>query len=838
MYLGIDLGTSNSAVVGYVDGKLRLFKTADGTDVLPSAIYLDKRGHRFVGKTAYDRLLSAPKNVAHGFKRSMGTKNPIHIAGETWTPVECSTEIIKTLVGQAMTEAGSQEIDGVVITTPAAFNQMQSEDTISAARLAGLDKVSLLQEPVAAALAAISNSKQKDGVFLVYDLGGGTFDLALVMSTAGVVNVVAHEGINMLGGRDFDRIIFDSVVRPWFFQNFNLPKNFQANEKYKHLADVSKHAVEKAKIQLSASDTASIFATEDELRATDESGEEIYISIDLSREQMTDLIRERIEDSIALCRKIISANGYKNEDISKIVPIGGPSKMPIIREMLESELAIPVESGLDPMTAVATGAAIFAESREWEGNRSTQKTTKRRETVTGDVNLSLDFKSRVSSESTKLRVKPTGTVPPGMELEVLDEEGSSSGRIPLNGPLNINVSVRKSGANRYMVNVFDQTGGKVESASREICITRSEASAASVPMTYNLAVKVQHGMVGYERNKLEILVKKGTALPAKGRRKFRSGKTLIGGEDDFIAVEFYDMADEVDSPEHNLHIGNFRLSSRDDLERGERINRGDEFIIDWTMSDSGTLRFSVELPALGRIIDATNHYHHDDGGINYDGKKGAEVAATMLSRVESDLEELESALGRDPDASGDIRKRIERQQAALSTSVDADTHRAVAEEARKLRQEIALLKMSPENQERVLEEEVRGAEISFDELREFAHPVDSERHDRLLVTARRAIREKNFDTARRTLGEMQAIRMKVLAETPDFLIEIFRVLAAERHLSVDESLHDQHVEAGVEAAKAGDIDQLRFVIGKMMGNRVSTGADAADIVELAHLLGT
>jgi len=837
VYLGIDLGTSNSAVVGHADGSLRLFKTADGTDVLPSVIYLDKRGHRFVGKTAYDRLLSAPKNVAHGFKRSMGTKNQISLADETWTPVECSAEIIKTLVGQAATEAGTQQIAGVVITTPAAFNQMQSEDTIAAARLAGLEKVGLLQEPVAAALAAISHSKQKDGVFLVYDLGGGTFDLALVMSTAGVVNVVAHEGINMLGGRDFDRILFDSAVLPWLFANFSLPANFQAEDRYRNLADVCKHAAEKAKIQLSASDTASIFASEDEVRVTDENGEEIYLSIDLSRGQLTDLIRDRIEDSIGLCRKIIAANGYKSEDISKIVPIGGPSKMPIIREMLETELAIPVDSGLDPMTAVATGAAIFAESREWDGDSSVQKSSKQRETVTGDVSLSLDFKSRVSSDSTKIRVKPTGEVPSGVELEVLDEEGSSSGRIALNGPLSVNVSVRKNGKNRFMVNVFDKIGSKIEGASREISITRSEASAASVPMTYNLAVKVQHGMVGYERNKLDNLVKKGTALPAQGRQTFRAGKTLVGGEDDFIAVEFYDMADEVDSPEHNLHIGNFRLNSLDELERGERINRGDEFIIDWKMSDNGTLSFSLELPALGRIIDAANLYRHDDGGINYDGERGAEVAATMLTRAESDLEELERALGHDPDSSGDIRKRIERQQAALSTSVEADMHRSVAEEARKLRQDVALLKMSPENEERVLEDEVSKAELSFDELRDSAQPVDSERHDKLLITSRRAIREKNFDSARRSLGEMHGIRMKVLAETPDFLIEIFKVLADERHLAVDEALHDLHLEAGLEAAKGGDVDRLRLVVGQMMSNRVSTGADAAEIVELAHLLG-
>lgn len=838
MYLGIDLGTSNSAVVGHIDGATRLFKTSDGTDVLPSVIYLDKRGHRFIGKSAYDRLLSAPQNVAQGFKRSMGTKNPISFAGQTWTPVECSSEIIKALVGQAMTEAGNQEVEGVVITTPAAFNQMQSEDTIAAARLAGLEKVSLLQEPVAAALAAIAHSKQKDGVFLVYDLGGGTFDLALVMSTAGVVNVIAHEGINMLGGRDFDRIIFDSIVRPWLTQTFNLPADFQRNDKYSHLADVCRHAAEKAKIQLSASSTASIFATEDEVRATDEDGEEIYISIDLTREQMTDLIKDRIDDSIALCRKIITANGYKNDDISKIVPIGGPSKMPIIRDMLEAGLAIEVESGLDPMTAVATGAAIFAESREWAGESSAQKSGKQREAVTGSVSLALDFKSRVASEAAKVRLKPAADMPTGHEVEILDEEGSSTGRIPIDGPLSINVNVRKNGENRFKVTVFDQQGKAVEDASREIVITRAEASAASVPMTYTLAVKIQHGFVGYERNKLEVLVKKGTALPAQGKQTFRTGKTLVGGEDDFIAVEFYEMADDIDTPEHNLHIGNFRLNSHDELERGERINRGDDFVIDWKMSDNGTLSFSVELPSLGRVIDATNLYRSEDGGINYDGQRGAEVATTMLARVESDLDELETTLDEDADPSGDIRKRIERQHAALSTSVDADTHRSVAEEARKLRQEVALLKMSPENEERVLDDEVTKAETSFDELRDIAQPVDTERHDKLLVTTRRSIREKNYDAARRSLDEMQGIRMKVLAESPDFLIEIFRRLAEEHHLAVDEALHAQLVETGVEAVKSGDAERLRMIIGQMFGNRVSTGADATEIVELAHLLGS
>ncbi len=388
------------------------------------------------------------------------------------------------------------------------------------------------------------------------------------------------------------------------------------------------------------------------------------------------------------------------------------------------------------------------------------------------------------------------------------------------------------------ITLFDQFGKTVESASREIGITRAEASAASVPMTYNLAVKVQQGMVGYEQNRLEILVRKGTALPAQGRQKFRSGKTLVGGEDGFIAVEFYDMADEVNSPEHNLHIGNFRLDSRGELERGERIERGDEFIIDWKMSDSGTLSFAVELPALGRVIDATNLYRHNDGGISYDGKRGAEVAATMLARAESDVEELREVLGQDPDPSGEIQMRIERQHAALSTSIDSDTNRSVAEEARKLRQKLALLKMSPENEERVLNDEAVKAELAFDELRDAAQPVDAERHDKLLVTARRSIRESNFDAARRSLDEMCAIERKVLATKPDFLIGMLKYLASEKHLSVDQELHDRLVASGIEAAKAGDMERLRHIIGQMVNNRVGSGADAAKVVELSHLLGS
>ena len=398
MYLGIDLGTSNSAIAGNTGSDPRLFKTQEGTDVLPSVIYIDKRGHKFVGARAYDRTILSPENVAHGFKRLMGTGTPISFAAAAseMSPEECSTDIIRTLLGQAKTEIGDFNVDGAVVTIPAAFNQMQSEATIRAARAAGLERVGLLQEPIAAAMASMADSKSKNGQFLVYDLGGGTFDVALVQSVGGSVNVIAHEGINMLGGRDFDRMLVNEFVRPWLIENFSLPENFQTNERYRNLTAVARHAAATAKIALSSTDTAVIFAGDEEVRVADADGDDIYLSIDITRDDLDGLIGERLNETIALCRKVLKDNSFTHEDIDRIVLIGGPSKMPCIRERVPQELGIPADLQTDPMTAVAFGAAIFAESREWSKETTKRKSSRASATVKGPIEIRYDFPARIS----------------------------------------------------------------------------------------------------------------------------------------------------------------------------------------------------------------------------------------------------------------------------------------------------------------------------------------------------------------------------------------------------------------------------------------------------------
>ncbi|MCY4178494.1 MAG: Hsp70 family protein, partial [Endozoicomonadaceae bacterium] len=497
MYIGIDLGTTNSAVAGYNDSEVKVYKTSEGSDTLASVIYVDKRGHKLYGKRAYDQTLLSPENVAAGFKRLMGTSTKIDLKASSlaFSSEECSADILKQLIGQVFTESGSEEINGTVITIPAAFNQMQSEATIRAAEMAGLEKVALLQEPIAAAMAAMSCSKNKNGQFLVYDLGGGTCDLALVQSISGAINIIAHEGINMLGGRDFDRAIVNSYVRPWIMENFNLPDDFQKQEKYRRVIRIAHLAAEKAKINLSTMEKEIIFASDDEVRVQDENGNDIYLEVELTRTDLEQLISEEVQKTIELSRKILKDNGYSYEDIDRIVFIGGPTKMPYIRSTVSQDLGIPADLQVDPMTAVAQGAAIYCESREWDvwdGETTKRKTSRASQEVTGKINIKYDYPSRSSDDKAKLRLK-SSNIADGCEVEINSAFGWTSGRIPVTNKTSVDLYLSEMGKNSFHATVFDKTGKPVKEAAEQFVITRTHASSIGVPATQTIAVKVREG---------------------------------------------------------------------------------------------------------------------------------------------------------------------------------------------------------------------------------------------------------------------------------------------------------------------------------------------------------
>ena len=375
-YVGIDLGTTNSAICSYDGENVRLYKSPEQFDVTPSAIYFDRRGNKYVGTRAYDNAARNPDNVAKLFKRHMGTNTRIKlpIVSIDMSPEECSTEVLRVLYSYLPEEIRNDDETGTVITVPAAFNQMQKDATMTAAQTAGIGRVALMQEPVAAVMS-VMRQRNSDGIFVVFDLGGGTLDIAIAESTSGRVSLLAHGGIAMCGGRDFDRMLFDNVVKPWLLERFDLPDNLNEFGQFQKLKGICEWAAEKAKIELSQRDSAAISLDDSELGVRDQSGEDVYLDIEIDRAQFDALIAEKIDEAIQSTRETLEKAGLTPHDVERIVFVGGPTQYKPLRDKVAFELGIAASTDVNPMTAVAEGAAVFAESIEWSSHSRGRKSS-------------------------------------------------------------------------------------------------------------------------------------------------------------------------------------------------------------------------------------------------------------------------------------------------------------------------------------------------------------------------------------------------------------------------------------------------------------------------------
>ncbi|MGH9959130.1 MAG: Hsp70 family protein, partial [Pyrinomonadaceae bacterium] len=419
-YVGIDLGTTNSAICSYDGESIRLYKSPEQHDVTPSAIFIDKRGNKYVGSRAYNNAARNPDNAATLFKRLMGTSTPMKLLAVnlTMTPEECSAEILRVLFGYLPEEIRNDGSAGTVITVPAAFNQMQKDSTMAAADAAGIGRVALMQEPVAAAMS-VMRQRKNDGLFVVYDLGGGTLDVAIAESISSRVSLLAHGGIAMCGGRDFDRMLFDSVVKPWLLDNFKLPEDLSANPRFKSLLRMATWAAEKAKIELSQKEEAVVSLPETELGVRDLSDQEIYLDIAIDRKRFDDLISSKIEESIQAARDTLEKAGLSPHDVERVVFVGGPTHYKPLRDKVAFELGIAPSTDVNPMTAVAEGAAVFAESIDWASQSRGRKSARGAISARGALDLSFNYIARTPDSKAKIVAKLGGQVVPGAEFQMV-----------------------------------------------------------------------------------------------------------------------------------------------------------------------------------------------------------------------------------------------------------------------------------------------------------------------------------------------------------------------------------------------------------------------------------
>ena len=345
--IGIDLGTTNSCVAVMEGGEPVVIPNPEGNRTTPSVVAFSQNGERLVGQIAKRQAVTNPDHTVISIKRDMGTDRKVNIEGDEFTPQEISAMILQKLKSDAENYLGT-EVKQAVITVPAYFSGSQRQATKDAGRIAGLEVLRIINEPTAASLAFGMDKGDKDQKIMVYDLGGGTFDVSILDIGDGVFEVLATSGNNRLGGDDFDQKIIEYLVAEFKKSNgIDLSTDKMAMQRLKE-------AAEKAKIELSGVGQTNInlpFIT------ADSSGPK-HMDITLTRAKFEELIRELVDSTMGPVNQALKDAGLQSSDLDQVLLVGGSTRVPLVQETVKKITGKEPNKGINPDECVAIGAAI------------------------------------------------------------------------------------------------------------------------------------------------------------------------------------------------------------------------------------------------------------------------------------------------------------------------------------------------------------------------------------------------------------------------------------------------------------------------------------------------
>lgn len=518
---GIDLGTTNSAICRIENGETKIIKTDTLKDTMPSCVSFTKKKSIKVGDGAKNDLISAHRratktwskdtnNTYIEFKRTMGLdiQYSSSFMERAYSSEELSAEVLKNLKSFVQDE----DVKSVVITVPAKFFVNQKDATMRAAKMAGFEHVELLQEPIAASMAYGLTSDQKNGYWLVFDFGGGTFDAALLKVEDGIMQVFDTEGDNYLGGKNLDYAIVDSILVPYVKENFEVSAIMANENKRTILREALKDYAEEAKIQLSFSDKYDLITNLGEL-GEDDNGEEFELDLTLTREMIAPCLAPYFLKAINHCKDLLTRQNLTGEQLSSVILVGGPTYTPLLRKMIRENISDRVNTSIDPMTAVATGAALYA---------STIDNNVKQAIETGTIAFKLKYESTsvetMEYVSVQLdREASTRSIPEKLYIELVrGDKAWSSGRSLLKAKGSLFECLLIEGkANSFSISAFDEMGTQVPCFPNELSIIQGSKIGSAI-LPYNIGIEVYDdekkkscfsSIKGLERNQ---------ALPAVG----------------------------------------------------------------------------------------------------------------------------------------------------------------------------------------------------------------------------------------------------------------------------------------------------------------------------------
>ena len=572
---GIDLGTTNSAISRIEDGEAVIKKTDTLKDTMPSCVYINKKKAIQVGDGAYNALkrdkLGAMKNWDDAdsnafieFKRTIGSDKMYQSTnlGRELSSEALSAEVLKTLKSFIKDE----NINAVVITIPAAFKNNQKEATRQAAKLAGFDHIELLQEPVAAAMAYGLSAENKNGFWLVFDFGGGTFDAALLKVEEGIMKVIDTEGDNYLGGKNLDMAIVDEIILPYIEENYAIDSILEDDTKKQILHNAMKFYAEETKIKLSFNETHNILSDLGDIPGEDDNGEEFELDITVTQEDMQRALSPIFQKAIDLVKKLLQRNNLQGSALSSLILVGGPTFSPVLRTMLEAQVCKP-NTSVDPMTVVSKGAALYASTI----NISEEVKEKTRDRSKIQLEIGHEASTVETSEYVTLKIlkeKTEGEIPAQVFAEIIrSDKAWSSGKVAVNeiGEV-VEAQLVEGKTNSFDITLYDDRGNLLECEPKNFTIIQG-SKIGNATLAYNFGIEIKKldtGKICFETIKG---LEKNKSTPAVGTRNGLKTQKQIrpGMESDFIRIPLFEGGDGAENTRafYNDHIGDIRISGVD-----------------------------------------------------------------------------------------------------------------------------------------------------------------------------------------------------------------------------------------------------------------------------------
>lgn len=788
---GIDLGTTNSAVAMLHGVQTEVIKNNDGDDTTPSAIWIDKRDRLYVGRAARDRSEVDPGNTCGEFKLRMGTAGQLQrfaASGRELTPEELSAEVLKSLRADVRTRTG-EEIQAAVITVPAAFDLNACDATRRAAELAGLRYPVLLQEPTAAAHAYGFQSTDDNAMWLVYDFGGGTFDAAVIQLRDGEFSVVGHAGDNFLGGKLIDWQIVEELLIPAAIeQEPSLTGLTRGNPERQVVVSKLKRAAEVAKVRLSRADSTDVTVD------LSVGGELLELEYELRRQDVERLAEPFVRRSIELCRQALADCGVGPADIGKVLMVGGQTMMPFVRELVASDLGVPLEYDQDPMTVVARGAAIFAGAQPLPEAPIA-------DAPAGSYTARFEYPRMGPDDDPQVIGRIDGPSLTGLSVEVVNAEARPpwrSGKIQLSaeGAFIVVLRAERGRLNKYQVELTDSTGARLPLSPDELRYT--VGSVETQPM-------LTHAIgIGTADNKLHKLAERNAGLPARRAITLRTTEE-VRPDNGVIRIPILEGVHQ--RADRNRRIG--RLEVRAD-QVARAVPAGSELRLTIEIDISRLVRTTVYLPILDGEFEDSIRLDTEAAPVTDELETAAQVERDRLEDVRREQESVGSPLADMMLQRITDEQLVEKMENALRSAGDP----AVAVEANQYILDLRVAIDAVED-ELTWPALVQQAETVVAEAHDFilSHGSPSDRSE--LPVYERAVAEaidsRDADLLRQRLQELQIFCWRVLDRTPMGQINLFEDLSRQRYQMTNPATADRLIRDGEEAIRTEQYERLRSI---------------------------